>query len=151
MELVLKILTVFGIGVLELLAAVPAGFALGLHPVWVGVASSCGALVGLIGIMLLGEGVRVWILRLHGRRGEVSGGKNKGLVHRIWVRYGVIGLGLLAPLITGVPLGVVLGIALGAPYKTLMFWSSLGVILWGVGLTLGIALGITGIGNLIER
>jgi hypothetical protein len=151
MELVIKILTVFGVGVLELLAAIPTGFALGLHPVWVGVASTCGALVGEVSIVLLGGSVRSWILRIHGKRHLDSVEENKGLVHRIWTRYGVIGLGLLAPLITGVPLGVALGVAFGAPYKTLMFWSSIGAILWGVSITLGIALGITGIENLIER
>jgi len=151
MELVIKILTVFGIGILELLAAIPTGFALGLHPAWVGVASTCGALVGVVGMVLLGERVHSWILRLHGKRSEDSVEKNKGLAYRIWARYGVIGLGLLAPLITGVPLGLALGIAFGAPYKTLMFWSSIGAVLWGVSITLGISLGITGIENLVER
>jgi xanthosine utilization system XapX-like protein len=151
MELMLKILTVFGIGIIELLAPIPTGFALGLHPSCVGVASICGALVGVVGIVLLGEKVRSWILRLHGKRSEDIAEGKKGLIYRIWAHYGVIGLGLLAPLIIGVPLGVTLGIAFGAPYKTLMFRSNFGAILWGVGITLGIALGISGIEDLVER
>jgi hypothetical protein len=151
MQLVIKILIVFGIGIVELLTAIPTGFALGLHPAWVGVASTAGALVGVVGIVLLGDRVRSWILRLHRKSSEPSAGESKGLVYRIWARYGVIGLGLLAPLITGIPLGVTLGIVFGAPYKTLTFWSCLGAVLWGVSITMGIALGIAGIENLVAR
>jgi hypothetical protein len=151
MDSVIKILTVFGIGIIELVAAIPAGFAMGLHPIWVGVASICGALAGVMGIGLLGERARSWILRFHGKRSAGSDGEKKGLVFRVWTRYGVIGLGLLAPLITGVPLGVTLGVAFGAPNKPLMFWSSLGAILWGVVITFGIALGIAGIEDLVTK
>jgi len=151
MELLIKFFTVFGIGILELVAAIPTGFALGLHPIWVGVASICGALVSVFGTELIGEKVRSWILRLHGKRRKDYAEENKGLVYRIWARYGVIGLGLLAPVVTGVPLGVALGIAFGVPTRTLMFWSSFGAILWGVCITAGIALGIAGVENLVKR
>ncbi len=151
MDLVIKILTVFGIGMIELLAAIPAGFAMGLHPAWVGVASTCGALVGILAIVLLGERARTWVLRLHRKRSAGSVEENKSLIFRIWTRYGVIGLGLLAPLITGVPLGVTLGVVFGAPNKSLIFWSSFGAILWGVAITLGISLGITGIEDLVKK
>ncbi len=151
MEFVIKILTVFGIGILELFAAIPTGFALGLNPTWVGVASTCGAIVGVVLIVLPGGKLRAWFLKIHAKKSENPEDRKKRLIYRIWSRYGVIGLGLLAPLITGVPLGVAIGIAFGAPSRNLVLWSSLGVVLWGLILTVGLALGITGFESLIKR
>ena len=36
---------------------------------------------------------------------------------RLWERYGIYGVGLIAPLIVGVPAAAALGIALGAPRR----------------------------------
>jgi hypothetical protein len=41
----------------------------------------------------------------------------------------------LAPLLTDAPLGVALGLALGAPPNHLISWMSLGIILWSAALT----------------
>ena len=43
MDIPPKVVTVFGLGAVELWAAIPAGFALGLHPVATGIASTLGA------------------------------------------------------------------------------------------------------------
>jgi hypothetical protein len=52
MELVIKLLTVFGLGVLELWAAIPAGLALDLHPIAVCITA---AAAGLAAIQTLGH------------------------------------------------------------------------------------------------
>jgi len=46
------------------------------------------------------------------------------------MRYGVVGLGLLAPLLVGAPLGTVVGISFGAPADRLLLWMSLGPLLF---------------------
>ena len=81
-------------------------------------------------------------MQRHGRKEKKE---QPGLIYRIWHRYGVIGLGLLAPLLTGAPLGVALGLTLGAPSRRLLFWTSVGIVLWSAGLTLAAALGLAGI------
>lgn len=140
--LVIKLLSVLGLGAIELWAAIPAGLALHFHPVVVGATAAAGAVLGALVVTLLGERVRVWLVRRHD-------GKNKerqhGLIHRAWHRYGVAGLGLLAPLVTGAPLGVALGLALGAPAGRLLFWVSVGIVMWSIILTLIGALGLAGI------
>ncbi len=145
MELIIKLLPVFGLAAIELWAAIPAGFALQLHPVATGVTAAIGAMLGALAVMLLGERARTWLAQHHGSKGEKG---RHGFIHRIWQRYGVIGLGLLAPLVTGAPLGVVLGLALGVPAGRLLFWISLGIVLWSTLLTLFGALGLAGIGAL---
>ena len=137
MELLLKLATVFCLATFELWAAIPAGLALKLDPVTTGVAASAGAITGMFLAALLGERARAWHLKRKGLGSERSGGR----LQKIWERYGVAGLGLLAPLITGAPLGVVIGLAMKAPYKPLVMWMSVGIVLWGAVLTALAALG----------
>jgi membrane protein YqaA with SNARE-associated domain len=141
---VIKLLTVFGLGVVELWAAIPTGLALQLHPVAVGFAAALGAVVGTLAVVLLGKHLRAWLLRGHGKEGD----RQHGRIYRIWERYGVVGLGLLAPLLVGAPLGTALGLALGAPPRRLLFWMSAGIVLWSTALTLTGALGLAGIQSL---
>lgn len=101
------LLTVFLIAMLELWAAIPAGLALQLHPGLVGLTAALGASAGVLLVMLLGEPLRA---RLKRQRGEEPG--KHGRLRRIWERFGVVGLGLLAPLLVGAPLGAALGLAL---------------------------------------
>lgn len=139
MQLVTKLLTVLGLGAVELWAAIPAGLALRLHPVAIGSVAAIGAILGSLVIVLLGGRVRTWLVRRHGRTGEKG---RPGRIEKIWNRYGVIGLGLLAPVLTGAPLGVALGLTLGVPAGRLMFWISLGIVIWSAGLTMVGALGL---------
>ena len=133
MELVLKLLTILSLGVIALWAAIPAGLALQVHPVAVGITAAIGAMLGALVVVLLGERVRTWLAQRHGRK-EKKG--RHGLIYRIWQCYGVVGLGLLAPLLAGAPLAVAIGLTLGVPAGRLLFWISLGIVLWSVGLTL---------------
>lgn len=141
MTMIAKLLTVFGVAAVELWAAIPAGFALGLPPILIATASTLGAAFGALMVLVLGENVRNWILRL---RGQASQAEEPGYLYRIWTRFGVIGLGLLAPLLVGAPLGTAIGIALGAPAKRLMLWIIVGIMVWAALLTTAGILGLAG-------
>ena len=138
MELVWKAGSVFTLGILELWAAIPAGFALDLPPLLTGLASGAGSVLGALLVILLGDRLRIWILR---KRGKEQSRETK--MQRIWNRYGVAGLGLLSPLLTGAPLGAALGIAFGASPRMLLAWMSLGIAVWSVILTTLAALGVS--------
>ena len=138
MELIVKLLTVFLLGAMELWIAVPAGIALGLTPPVAGVASAAGAIAGVFMILLLGERIQTLLIR---KKGD-SEIKNHGRIYRIWIRYGVAGLGLIAPSLIGAPAGTALGITLGAPAKHLLFWMSLGIVICSMGLSLAGMLGV---------
>ena len=146
MEILLKVLAVLGLGAVELWTAIPAGLALHLHPLLTGVVSAVGAILGVMVILVVGGRVRAWLLRRFG------GGEKRqhGRIYRIWVRYGVVGLGLLAPLLTGAPLGTALAIAFGAPTGRLLLWMSVGIVAWSALLTTAGALGLAGIEALIH-
>ncbi len=141
----IKILTVFALGIVELWAAIPAGLALQLHPVLTGGAAALGGITGAVIVSTLGERVRTWLLRGQSR------GRSEGNTYRIWLRYGVAGLGLLAPLLIGAPLGTALGITLGAPAGRLLFWICAGILLWSAVMTLAGALGLAGLESIWQR
>lgn len=138
MEIVMKLLIVLGLGAVEIWAAVPTGLALGIHPAATGITAAAGAVLGTLVVIVLGSRVQAWLLQRHGRGGE----PRQGRIGRIWQRYGVIGLGLLAPLLTGAPLGAALGLTMGASAGRLLLWMSFGVVLWSTVLTLAGVLGI---------
>jgi len=89
MELAIKLLTILGLGAIELWAAIPAGLALQLHPVSAGITAAVGAVLGVFVVVLLGGRVRTWLIQRHG--GQKKTGRN-GLIYRVWSRYGVAGL-----------------------------------------------------------
>jgi len=108
MDILPKVVTVFGLGAVELWAAIPAGLALGLHPIATGIASALGAITSGLVVALLGDRARAWLVARHG---VLRDGQGHGTIRRIWGRYGVVGLGLLAPLLVGAPLGTALWLA----------------------------------------
>jgi membrane protein YqaA with SNARE-associated domain len=141
MDIFARLLTVLGLGAVELWAAIPAGFALGLHPIATAIASALGAITSALVVVLLGDRARAWILARHGFPRD---GEGRGRTRRIWDRYGVVGLGLLAPLLIGAPLGTALGLILDAPMRRLLLWVCFGIVLWSALLTAAWALGLAG-------
>lgn len=147
MALLIKLLTVVGLGVMELWAAIPAGLALGLPPVLTGSAAALGAVLSVLAVVFFGEKLRTWLVQRHNRKKHSTDGP-KGRIYQIWERYGAAGLGLLSPLLFGAPLGAALGLTLGAPASRLLFWMIFGIVLWSAGLTFIGTVGLAGITSL---
>ena len=140
--MVIKLITVFLLGMIEIWLSIPAGFALGLNPVVIGLVTAIGGMAGVTVITLVGVRTRDWFKR---RRKKVRK-KGSGRAKRVWDRYGAIGFGLLAPFVTGSPaIGTVIGIGLGASRRQLLIWMNIGVLVWSVLLTAAVALGIAGV------
>ena len=132
--------TLFALGVAELWAAAPAGAAMGFDPLPVFAVAAAGAVSGGVVVVLLGERVKAWLEK---KKEREKLEKRRGLLYRVWLRYGVIGWGLLAPLLVGSPLGAALGLALGAPPRRLLPWLCAGSVLWSAVFSLLAALGKT--------
>ena len=148
MDSLIQFLVVFGLGVIELWVAIPTGFVLGLDPVAIALASSFGAIVGVVISFLMVKQVLTWAVEKFGL--DIVGFIQRRRIYRIWEKHGVIGLGLLAPLLTGAALGIGIGLVLGVPKKTLLLWMIIGVLLWSVALTLAIVLGIITVESLLN-
>jgi hypothetical protein len=88
-----------------------------------------GNLAAVVLVVVLEGRLRQWIPRYggfttHGER-----------LKRVWGRYGLVGVALLSPLITGAPLGIALALVLGAPVRRLLPWMIVSVVFWGMVLT----------------
>jgi len=134
--------TVFILGAVELWAAIPAGFALGLPPAVTAIAAAMGAITGVLVIVLIGDRARTSMLA---RPGAMHAGPGGGTIRRVWDRFGVVGLGLLAPVLVGAALGAALGLLLGASARRCLIWLSVGVVLWTIILTGAATAGVIGL------
>lgn len=137
MDILIKTVIVAGMAVFELWAAIPAGFVFGLPPFLIGIASIIGGIATVIIVTTIGGKIRRRILSKREKKD-----KQHGTLYEIWNKYGIIGLGLLAPLLTGVLIGSTIAVSLDAPKKSTLTWLSLGVIGWTILLVTLAALGI---------
>ena len=137
MGLMLKILSTVAAGALDVWVGIFTGVALGLHPILSGVISIASAAVTVMLVVAGGERLQGRIYR--SRRLA----KRRERIERVWKRYGIPGVALQAPLLTGPLLATVLAIGLGAPPRPLLVWMLASIVLWGVVPTGAAALGLS--------
>jgi hypothetical protein len=136
-DLLLKLLSTAATGALDVWVGIITGVALGLPPVLSGAVSVASALVGVTLAVVAGERLQGRIYR--SRRLA----KRRARIERVWKRYGIPGLALQAPLLTGPLLATVLALGLGAPPRPLLGWMTASIVLWGAALTGAAALGLS--------
>lgn len=116
--------------------AIPIGFALGLAPIEVYIATCAGSMVGLVVFLYAGDKVRAWVTR----DGELREPDPDSRIRRLTDRYGAKGLGLVGPVFPGVTASVVIGLSLGLERSSIARWMSIGIAamfaLYTVGLWL---------------
>ena len=137
MNQLLKLLSTAAAGALDVWVGIITGVALGLSPTLSGALSIASALAAVTLIVALGGRLQQLIYR--SRRLA----KRRERVERVWKRYGIPGLALQAPLLTGPILATLLALTLGAPPRPLLLWMLASVVFWGVVLTGGVALGFS--------
>ncbi|MGF7186046.1 hypothetical protein GGQ84_002139 [Desulfitispora alkaliphila] len=117
----------------ELLLVVPIGIARGLNPVLVGVVAFLGNVIPVFLILLGFKKLEKW-WKPSGKRSERAA--------RFLNKYGLPGLAMVAPLLTGIHLATVIALALGAARQKTAYWMTLSLALWTIGLTAAVVLGI---------
>lgn len=133
----LKLLSAAAFGAVDLWLGIPAGLVAGLPPAASGAAAIAGAVVGVVLVSRAGEWLRRWV---YSRRWLA---RRRERIERVWKRYGVVGVALQAPMLTGAPLATVLALALGAPTRSLLVWMISSIVLWGAILTGAASLGFS--------
>lgn len=121
----LKTLTVAGLATFEIYAAIPAGFAFGLSSWTIFLASVTGGLIGVFVAAFLGDKIRAFFYK----NKPVKEKQNKHpMIHRIWNKYGIIGLGFLGTFSVGAPVSIAIGVGLNGNLNKLLTWCCIGVI-----------------------
>ncbi len=123
--MVLKFITVLALASFEIYAAIPAGFAFGLSPWAILLASIAGGISGVFIAAFLGDKIRGFISKYKKKKTEKPA---TGLIYRIWNKYGIIGLGFLGTITVGAPVSIAVGVGFNAPLQKLITWCCLGVI-----------------------
>ncbi|MEP7284917.1 MAG: small multi-drug export protein [Chloroflexota bacterium] len=141
-DVIAKLASVFGLAFISFWTSIPAGIALGLAPLLVGVTAWLSYSVGVIIVVLLGEPLRV---RLMARFGGKAAANPDSPIRRAWDRFGLIGLSLLAPMTTGAQIGAVVGLSLGVPPRRLIIGMVLGAALWSALITLAVVFGVSAV------
>ena len=131
--MILKILTVAGLASFEIYAAIPAGFAFGLSPWLIFIASVTGGLIGVFIAAFLGDSIRKFFTKKDKPKKEKP---TTSLIYRLWNKYGIIGLGFLGTITVGAPVSLAVGIGLKAPLKLLITWCCIGVLCRCISFTL---------------
>jgi len=141
-ETVGELVSVFAVASVDLLLAIPLGIALDINPVAVGLIGAVAGALGVALFVVVGDDVRERVRLWRAARGRAPGGpgRRSARLRRLYDRYGVPAVGLMAPPLTTAAGGVLLGLALGAPRGRLLTWGVAGVVLWSsVGTALAAA------------
>jgi len=134
-----KIISIFAVAFFTFWPAIPAGIALGLPPTVVIATTTLSYIAGVALVLMPGERLRGWIMRRWSRQTH-----QPGILQRVWSRYGVIGLGLLAPMTVGAQIGAILGLSSNAAPRHLFLWMAIGAFAWSIALTAAVLLGVLG-------
>ena len=137
MNYLLKLISTAAAGALDVVVGIVTGLALGLSPALSGAVSVAGAVAGVT--LVVAAGGRLQNLIYRSRRLA----RRRERIERAWERYGIPGVALQAPLLTGPLLATLLALALGAPPRPLLLWMLASVVLWGAVLTGAAALGFS--------
>lgn len=122
-----KILTVAGLATFEIYAAIPAGFAFGLSPWVIFFAALAGGIAGVFLAAFLGEKIEALIARFHKTK-ETLAEKKPNLAHKLWEKYGIVGLGVLGTFTVGAPVSIAVGVGFNVNMHRLATWCCVGVL-----------------------
>ena len=125
--MIYKILIVAGLATFEIYAAIPAGFAFGLSAWIIFFASFAGGITGVFVAAFLGEKIEKLVSRYRNPKPKLQESKPT-LAHKLWDKYGIVGLGLLGTFTVGAPVSIAVGVGFNVNMHKLAVWCCLGVL-----------------------
>lgn len=141
--------TVFGWAFFSFWSAIPAGIALNISPLLVGLTVTLSYASGVLLVVIVGAPLRERIRRrMENSASNTDEDKPPSpnrmvlMVQNAWTRYGLIGLALLAPMTVGAQVGAVIGISFGEKPIRLVIAMTLGAGVWAVLITFAVMTGV---------
>ncbi|GIP31237.1 small multi-drug export protein [Paenibacillus sp. J2TS4] len=128
---------------LEVFLVVPLGIIAGLSPVPVALLGFAGNFIPLILITFLFQKWTEWRAKRRGTTVEEQmHSRKRSRAKRIWDRFGMPGLALLAPAIVGTDIATILALSFGSPKKSVLIWMTISLAIWTVLLAYGTVYGL---------
>jgi membrane protein YqaA with SNARE-associated domain len=119
--------SVAGVGTFETYVAIPMGFAFKLSPWTIYIAAAGGGIVGALIATFLGDKIKLLLARFRKPKPEKPTDK-KGLIYRLWDKYGLVGIGLIGTGLLGAPIAISVGTAFHVNLRKLLFWVCIAII-----------------------
>ena len=146
--------TVFGWAFLSFWSAIPAGIALDLSPLLVGLTVTLSYGSGALLVVIIGAPLRERIRRRMEKRTQEDDTPQPPnrmivMVQSAWTRYGLIGLAIAAPMTVGAQVGAVIGLTFGEKPLRLVVFMTLGAGIWAVLITLAVVTGLMTVSEII--
>ncbi len=131
-NIVLRILTIYLVGITGIWKAVPVGIALKAHPLETATFTALGSITTVFTLFYSGEFVRKWVQKKWSKEKLES---KKGRLAKIMEKYGTPGLGIIGPGLFGPITTIVIGLMVVKPASKLMPYLVAGIIFWSFLLT----------------
>ncbi|HNW26955.1 MAG TPA: small multi-drug export protein [Spirochaetota bacterium] len=125
----------------------PAALAFKFHVLAAGLITAAGAEAAVMLVLLMGRPLQEYLLKRFPAWLEKT---RNGKAGAIFQKYGMPGLGLIAPVMPGAPQAALIGLALSAKPGKILLWITAGIVLWAVIVTIGLAFGLEYVGTLIQ-
>lgn len=130
-------LSVFGLGFLYFITAIPVAVAAGVSLSLAAGLAWFGYCGGTVLVTLLGVPLRTWIMKKmklslapHSLISSKSDSRTKKFFWKAWDRYGLLGTALIAPVTVGPQIATLLLLALGQSPQKIILFISLGALPW---------------------
>ncbi|MGJ9458708.1 small multi-drug export protein [Oceanobacillus sp. CF4.6] len=126
---------------LEIAVVIPLGIIRDLSPFWVMIMAFTGNLLTVIPVIYGYEKVKTWYEKRQQKKGkEPSKRTDRG--KRIWNMYGLPGLAMLGPILTGTHIAAFIGMSLGAEKKWVTLWLTISIGIWTLIIGIATVLGL---------
>lgn len=123
--------------ILDVFIVVPLGVGLGMNPIAVGI---IGFARNFLMVLILGLFFRQfsrWREKRRQKKGITEPTKRETRARRIWERYGLPDLAIVAPGIVGTDLAAILALTLGSSRVRVIVWMAISLAIWTIALTIG--------------
>lgn len=147
MKTAAQIFSIMSLGAVFFWGGFPAALAFKFHVLTAGLLTAVGAEIAVLLVLLMGRPIQAYLLRKFPAWLEKT---RNGKAGAIFQKYGMPGLGLMAPVMPGAPQAALIGLALSARPGQIFLWVTAGIVMWAVIVTVGLSLGLEYIGTLVS-
>ncbi|NGM71511.1 small multi-drug export protein [Natronolimnobius sp. AArcel1] len=132
------------IPIVEILVVIPIAIGLGLDPLATGVFAFAGNILSVYALIVFYRHIARW---LEQRRGESDDSSDRyARARNLWDRYGVPGLAVASPVLTGVHIAALVALVAGSRNRIVAGWMTAGILAWTIALVAASAYGVSLLG-----
>jgi len=128
----IRIFTIYIVGITGIWKAIPVGIALKSHPLEIATFTALGSITTVYILYYFGERVKRWVMKRWSKEKLES---RKGKFTKIMDKYGIIGVGIISPGPFGPITSIIVGLLIVKQTSRLMPYLVTGIIFWSFLIT----------------